>query len=150
MASMSSITEQYVLAKWTLALTDKISTDSKCNASAATLSILWLLYMRTGAGSCNCKHVKMSIESNRSRDKTMVKKIYLNEKCLINGWFFTHTNLPALLPRSWSISYYFFFFSLEYLLSSFTIKFRRIDAFLAYNPAKISKYISKRDASTKD
>ena len=44
MASMSSITEQYVLAKWTLALTDKISTDSKCNASAATLSTLAAIY----------------------------------------------------------------------------------------------------------
>ena len=105
--------------------------------------LLWLLYMRTGAGSCNCKHVKMSIESNRSRDKTMVKKYhYLDEKCLINSWFFTHTNLPALLPRSWSMSYYIFFlleissFQLYNKISSY------IEALLAYNPAKISKYIS--------
>ena len=42
---MSSITEQYVLAKWTVALTDKISTDSKCNASVATLSTLAAIYV---------------------------------------------------------------------------------------------------------
>ena len=83
---MSNITEQYVLAKWTLALTDKISTDSKCNASAATLSTLAAIYALLEPEVAIVNMSKCQLNLTDPEIKTMVKKYhYLDEKCLINS-----------------------------------------------------------------